>query len=335
MKICVVGGSGNISTSIVRLLLESGHEVTCFNRGQSRPVPEGARLIQGDRMDRACFEETLQAEQFDAAIDMICFTKEDAESSLRAFQGVRHFIHCSTVCTYGIDLDWMPVTEDHPLRPISDYGRNKVAADHVYLEAWHREGFPVTILKPSTTYGPIMGCVRQVAWDFSWIDRIRKGKPVAICGDGRVVHQFLHVEDAALGFVNVLKHPHCLGQIYNLVNRGFFTWRQYHETMMEVAGRKVEMVGIPLDDIQALEIPESGICGEIFAHNSYYSAEKIFRDVPEFRPSISLLEGLRQTVAALDSEGRIPDSDRVEWEDRVITAQRRVRTATPLQDMDV
>ncbi len=329
MRICVVGGSGNISTSIVRLLLDLGHEVTCYNRGQSRPVPQGARLIQGDRMERAAFEKTLQAERFDAAIDMICFNREDAESSVRAFRGVNHFIQCSTVCTYGVDLNWMPVTEDHPLRPISDYGRNKVAADHVYLEAWHREGFPVTILKPSTTYGPIMGCVRQVAWDFSWIDRVRKGKPIAICGHGEAVHQFLHVEDAALGFAHVLGKQHCLGQTYNLVNRGFFTWRKYHQTVMEVLGREVEMVGIPLDDILALEIPESGICGEIFAHNSYYSSERLFRDVPEFRPMVSLHDGLRQTIAVLDAEGRIPNSDGVEWEDRVIAAQRSVRKTVP------
>ena len=131
MRVCVIGGSGNISTSIVRVLLNLGHEVTCFIRGQSRTIPDGARLLQGDRMDRAAFEKKIQAEHFKAAIDLICFNREDAESSVRAFRGVQHFIQCSTVCTYGIELDWMPVTEDHPLRPITDYGRNKVAADLV------------------------------------------------------------------------------------------------------------------------------------------------------------------------------------------------------------
>jgi nucleoside-diphosphate-sugar epimerase len=42
MKICVIGGTGHISTSLVRSLLEQGHEVTCFNRGQSGEVPKGA-----------------------------------------------------------------------------------------------------------------------------------------------------------------------------------------------------------------------------------------------------------------------------------------------------
>ncbi|MBI4531998.1 MAG: NAD-dependent epimerase/dehydratase family protein [Candidatus Latescibacteria bacterium] len=325
LRICVVGGTGNISASFVKLLLQQGHEVTCYNRGKSGPPPEGARVIHGDRKDREVFERTIQAEQFDAAIDMICFNREDAESSVRAFRGVRHFIQCSTVCTYGIAYDWLPVTEDHPLRPITSYGQGKVEADAAFMEAYYREGFPVTIIKPSTTYGPKMGMLRQAAWESAWIDRIRKGKPILVCGDGSAIHQFLHVDDAALCFANVVGKERCIGQIYNMVNRGFISWDDYHRLAMKVLGKEVDLVGVPLADLLAVNIPNVGICRDIFAHNTYYSAEKLFRDVPEFRPTISLEEGMRQVIAVMDREGRVPDSDQVEWEDRVITAQREVR----------
>ena len=63
----------------------------------------------------------MQAQRFDAAIDMICFSAQDAQSALAAFRGVKHLVHCSTVCTYGVEYDWFPASEDHPLRPISDY----------------------------------------------------------------------------------------------------------------------------------------------------------------------------------------------------------------------
>ena len=67
MKIGIVGGTGNISTSIVKLALEKGHEVVCVNRGQRGPVPDGARLLQVDRHDRERFEQMMQAEKFEAA----------------------------------------------------------------------------------------------------------------------------------------------------------------------------------------------------------------------------------------------------------------------------
>jgi nucleoside-diphosphate-sugar epimerase len=320
MRICVIGGTGNISTGLVALLLKRGHDVTCFNRGQSGAVPEGAVWIQGDRRDRAAFERTVQGLPFDAAIDMQCFNREDAASSVRAFPHVQHFVQCSTVCTYGIAPDSLPVTEDHPWRPTTAYGQHKAQADAVFLEAYHRQGFPVTIVKPSTTYGPKQGLLRQIAWDFSWIDRIRKGKPLLICGDGNTVHQHLHVDDAALGFAHILGRAQCVGQVYHLVDRGCITWAAYHRTAMRVLGRQVELVGVPLAELVAFDVPNLEICREVFAHHAYYSAEKLFRDVPEFRPVVSLEEGMRQVIDAMDQAGRIPDSDLEDWEDRILAA---------------
>ena len=82
MRICVVGGTGNISSAVVSRLLELGHAVTVFNRGQTRSAPPGVRLMRGDRADRAAFEAAIQKEHFDAGIDMICFTPEDAASNV-------------------------------------------------------------------------------------------------------------------------------------------------------------------------------------------------------------------------------------------------------------
>ncbi|MDA0322334.1 MAG: NAD-dependent epimerase/dehydratase family protein [Verrucomicrobia bacterium] len=324
MKICIVGGTGNISTSIVRRLVEQGHEVVCFNRGQTDSVPDGVRLIAGDRADRSAFEETIQREKFDAAIDMICFNAEQAASSLRAFRGVNQFVMCSTVCTYGVQYDWFPTTEDHPLRPTTDYGSNKVEADKLFLEAYHEEGFPVTIIKPSTTYGDSMGLLRQVAWEFSWIDRIRKGRPIIVCGDGNALMQFLHVDDAALAFAGVLGKEHCIGQTYNMVPRRYWTWAEYHRVAMQVIGKEVDVIGVPYADLERLEVPAFDVCRYIFRYHLYYSAEKLFRDVPEFQPSVSLEEGMRRVLEAMDRAGRVPNSDDLDWEDRIIERQQHV-----------
>jgi nucleoside-diphosphate-sugar epimerase len=323
MKIGIVGGTGNISQAIVKLLLEQGHEVTCFNRGQTMKQPDGTRLIQGDRYNREDFEQKMQAEKFDAAIDMICFDAQDAASSIRAFRGVGWFVQTSTVCTYGIKYDYLPVDETHPLRPITAYGENKVAADAVYLEAYYREKFPAILIKPATTYGPIQGMVRQVCWDFSWIDRVKKGKPILICGDGNAIHQHLHVNDIALAFAGVIGKEHTIGQTYNAVNRGYITWADYHRLAGKVLGKEVELVGVPFENLKHLNIPEFGICEEIFAHHTYYNSEKLFRDVPEFHPQIPLEKGMAQVIEFMERENRIPDSDQLSWEDDIINNFRK------------
>lgn len=325
MKIGIVGGTGNISQSIVRLLLEQGHEVAVFNRGQNAKVPDGARLIQGDRYNREDFEHKMQAEKFDAAIDMICFNAEDAASSVRAFRGVGWFVQTSTTCTYGIQYDYFPSDETHPLRPTTEYGRNKVAADRVYLEAYYREKFPVIIIKPSTTYGPVQGMLRQVCWDFSWIDRIKKNKPILICGDGFAMHQHLHVDDIAKAFAGVIGKEHTVGQTYNAVNRGYITWADYHLLAGKILGKEVELVGVPFEDLMRLNVPDSDILSDEFAYNAYYSSEHLFRDVPEFHPQITLEKGMTQVFEVMEREGRIPNSDELKWEDEIIAKQRRIR----------
>ena len=324
MKIGIVGGTGNISQAIVRLLLEQGHEVVCFNRGQTTQASKDVRVIQGDRKDREDFEQKMQAEKFDAAIDMICFDAEDAASSVRAFRDVGWFVQTSTVCTYGIQYDYFPVDETHPLRPNTKYGRNKVAADNVYLEAYYRERFPAVIIKPSTTYGPVQGMLRQVCWDFSWIDRVKKGKPILICGDGFALHQHMHVDDIAQAFAGVIGKEHTIGQTYNAVNRGYITWADYHRLAGKVLGKDVELVGVPFEDLKKLNVPQVGILEDEFAHNCYYSSEKLFRDVPEFHPQISLEQGMSQVFDVMEREGRIPNSDELQWEDEIIEKQKRV-----------
>jgi len=332
MKVCIIGGTGNISSSFVPLLQELGHEVVLFNRGQrAATVPAGVRLIQGDRKERAAFEETMQAGRFDAVIDMICFDADDAHSTVRACRGVRHLVFCSTVCTYGVDYDWLPVTEDHPLRPISDYGRNKVAAERVFMAAHCQDDFPVTIIRPSTTFGPQWNLLRQVAWEASWVDRVRKGKPIVVCGDGRALHQWLCPDDAAPAFVFALGRDRCVGQTYNMVKREFGTWAQYHRTAMNVIGREVELVGVPLADLVAAEVPDVGICESIFSHNTVYSPSRLMRDVPEFQPKVSLADSIERVYDAMQRENRIPDSDSLTWEDNLIAAQRQV-AATAKQE---
>ena len=322
MKIGIVGGTGNISTSIVRLLLKQGHEVVCFNRGRRELPPDGARLIRGDRKDRAAFEAAMRKEKFDAAIDMICFNAEDAESSVRAFRDVGCFVMCSTVCTYGVDYDYLPVTEDHPLRAFTPYGKNKVAADAVFMREYYGSGFPAVIIKPSSTYGPIMGMLRQIAWDFSWIDRIRKGKPIIVSGDGLTVHQFMHVDDAAKAFAGVLRRPGCAGQAYNLAYPQYVRWDDYHTAAMKVLGREVETVCVPMQTLATYDIPNYGILPDEFAYNCYYATHKLARDLPDFAATITLEQGMAQVIAAMDKSGMIPDSDGASWEDEIIAAQK-------------
>src|SRR4051812_48477680 len=105
MRVLIIGGTGLISTGIIKQLHARGDaDVTMFNRGQreSTIASGDVKIISGDRNDFAAFEGRFAKEKFDVVIDMICFTPQQAESDVRAFGGrCEHFIFCSTVCAYG------------------------------------------------------------------------------------------------------------------------------------------------------------------------------------------------------------------------------------------
>lgn len=94
----VVGGTGIISTAIVRQLLARGVQVSVFNRGlRPSPAREGVRMIRGDRANASDFVLAFEGERFDVVYDMICYTAEDADASVHAFSGrCEQFVFCSS-----------------------------------------------------------------------------------------------------------------------------------------------------------------------------------------------------------------------------------------------
>ncbi|MFW6061030.1 MAG: NAD-dependent epimerase/dehydratase family protein [Phycisphaeraceae bacterium] len=328
MKVCVVGGTGVISTPLVRQLLEHGHKVVLFNRGRRALPPKGVRVIEGDRADRGAFERAMQAERCDAAIDMISFSADDAASALRAFRGVKQLIHCSSCAVYGIDHTFHPITEDHPYRPNTSYAQGKVEAERVLWEAHYGEGTPLTLMRPALTFGEGNGLARQLCRDHqAWLDRIRKGKPLLVCGNGDAPFHFLDAEDAAPAFVHALGRERCIGQAYNLV-RPPITWAEHHRTAMRVLGREVDLVGLPIDALRRAAaaglVPGAEVCLQNFGHATRISAARLSRDVPEFAPRTSLARSMQRVIEAQDAAGWIADSDHQPWEDRLIDAQRGI-----------
>ncbi len=125
-----------------------------------------------------------------------------------------------------------------------------------------------------------------------------------------------------MAYCGVLDNERCIGQTYNMVSRGFITWLDYHLLAMKVLGREVELVHIPLTDLRRMNIPNFGLCDEIFAHHIYYSSEKLYRDVPSFQPKVTLEQGMAQVFEVMDRESRVPNSDELHWEDDIISSWR-------------
>lgn len=335
MHVLIIGGTGTISRWIVQSLVRRGHEVTLYNRGQrGDALLPGLRVIQGDRRDRATFEATLQAERFDAAIDMISFTAEDAASALRALRGrVGHFVHCSTVMTYGPPFSALYQDETAPLNGRHDggYGAGKVAADELLLRAFGEEGFPVTIVKPSFTYGPGSPLWRQVDWRTDWIDRLRKHKPLLVAGDGLNYFQFLPAPDAGEAFAGLLGLSASFGQVVNMANPTPITWVEWHRAVAAVLNVEAELVGAPQELLIAIDSERYGGLRGNFGHSQVFRNRALETLLPEWRPVTDRHAHIAATIDWMDRHGRAADSDADTLEDQIIAALRGLPARVALE----
>jgi nucleoside-diphosphate-sugar epimerase len=328
MKILIVGGTGLISTSITRLLLERGDEVTHYNRGKLDlyPVPPEVRQIRGDRTDYAAFErQTGQAGQFDCAIDMVGYTPGDAESAARAFRGrVGHFIFCSTVDVYLKPASRYPYVEDEGYGGLNTYSSNKVVCERVLRAAHERGDFPLTIIRPAYTSGEGRGPLNPFGGGTAYIDRLRKGKPIVVHGDGSSLWTACHRDDVARAFVAATGQPHTFGKAYHTPGDEWMTWNTYHQRVAEALGAPdPKLVHIPTDVLLRAAPNRAAIISENFQFNNIFDTTAARTDLG-FQPTVTWIEGVRRMAAWLEERGRIESSDADPFEDRLIAAWRDV-----------
>jgi nucleoside-diphosphate-sugar epimerase len=306
MRVLIVGGTGLISTGIIKHLLARGAEVTMFNRGQrENRVPAEVKHISGDRANLADFVPAFEKGRFDVVMDMICFTPQQAEASIAAFRGrCEHFIFCSTVCTYGVKVpSGVFVDESWPQEPISGYGRGKVACERLMMAAHERGDFKVTIIRPSSTYGPGGNLIDNiesspVAWD-----RVEKGLPVLCAGDGLGLWVSTHRDDCGKLFAYAALNPKTYGQAYNATRQQHHTWRDRYATVAKVLGKPIRLLYMPAEWIVSHDPNRFGLLKEITQFHGAYNSSKARRDVPEFQCEIDFEEGARQTLEDIRRRG--------------------------------
>jgi len=299
MRVLIIGGTGLISTGIVKHLLARKADVTMVNRGQRENRLAGnVRQINCDRSDLNVFERLCEKQNYDVVIDMICFTPERAQSDIRAFAGkCEHFIFCSTVCTYGVKVPGnVLVDETFPQEPISEYGRNKLLCERIFLEAHAQRKLNVTIVRPSCTYGPGGRLIDNLEFDPVAWDRIERRQPVLCAGDGLGLWVATHRDDVGKLFAYAALNPKTYGESYNATRDENYTWRDHYRQAAAALGCEVKVLFMPAAWIIKHDPKRFALLREITQYHGAYSSQKAKRDVPEFRCEIGFEQGAKETL---------------------------------------
>ncbi|MGW9630425.1 NAD-dependent epimerase/dehydratase family protein [Agromyces sp. NPDC055520] len=302
LRVLFIGGNGVISSAASARVVERGDELTLLNRGTSRlrPTIAGAHQLIGDADDAASVAAAIGDRQFDVVANFRSFSPAQVERDIEIF-GDRcgQYVYISSASAYQKPVARLPITESTPLRnPFWQYSRDKIAGEDLLVAAYRERGFPATIVRPSHTYdrtsAPILG-----GW--TAIDRMRRGAPVVVQGDGTSLWTLTHTQDFAVAFTGLLGNDRAIGEAFQITSDEVLTWNQIFGCLASAAGAEFTPVHVASDAL-ARELPEHGpgLLGDK-SHSVIFDNTKVKSLVPEYRAVVPFWRGAREIIAWHDA----------------------------------
>jgi nucleoside-diphosphate-sugar epimerase len=213
---------------------------------------------------------------------------------------VGQYVFISSASAYQTPPARLPIVESTPLRnPYWQYSRNKIACEELLVAAYRSDGFPATIVRPSHTYDktliPLMG-----GW--TDIDRMRRGLPVVVQGDGTSLWTLTHHDDFAKAFVGLLGHPQAVGDSFQITSDEVLTWNQIYQIMADAAGLQATLVHVASDTIATHDAELGASLLGDRSHSVIFDNTKVKSLVPDYVAAIPFVTGAREIVDWYDGD---------------------------------
>ena len=306
-RLIVIGGAGLIGSHIVDALTrEDVGEIVVYDnfaRGTAENLHDalkdprvkvyevGGDICQTDILDAALKGADgvfhlaalwlLQCQEFPrSAFDVnIAGTFNVLEACVA--NGVKRLVYSSSASVYG-DAVEEPMTEAHPFNNTNFYGATKIAGEAMARALHHRYGLPYAGLRYMNVYGPrqdYLGAYIAVIMHF--LDRIDRGEPPTIHGDGSQAYDFVYVGDCARANVCAMR-AETVDRFYNVGTGIRTTVKELAELILRLSGSNLPVNYEPAD--------------RVFVKNRIGCPRQAAADLG-FTARVPLEEGLRALIA--------------------------------------
>ncbi len=320
--------------AITRALAENDNwTVYLLNRGTRQDeLPKGVKVIQADINDEADVAAKLEGKTFDVVCDFIGFVPAQVERDYRLFKGkTNQFMYISSASAYNKPCRDYVITEGTSLaNKYWEYSRNKILCERFLMDKYEKEGFPVTIIRPSHTYDDRNVPVGVHGNNGSWqvIKRMMEGKPIIVHGDGTSLWTMTYNEDFAKGFIGLMANSHAIGEAFQITSDETLTWNQVYESISKVLGVEYKPYYVPSDFLAKVSDYdfEGGLLGDK-ANSVVFDNSKIKRLVPEFVCTTTFDRGVQKAIYNILAHPELQKSDPEfdDFCDRVIAALENAR----------
>ncbi len=304
MDLLIIGGTGVLSTAVVTEALSHKYNVTIINRGnRTNKIPRGVTLLQTDARDESKVRALLSSKHYDAVIDFICYTQEQIEYSYRVFKDyASQYIFISTTCVYDTSIPGIKDEDSKKILNSWNYSINKWKCEAFLSDLARKEDKPYTIVRPCVTYDDTRipyGIMPPYGYHGTIIKRIINGKPIITWDGGRAKWNLMRVEDFAKGVIPLVGNIKAFNQAFNISGDVAYSWMEVLNVMSEILNKKIITYDMTSNKYIDLYPERAGeISGRAF--DSIISNSKIKSVVPDFRTTINLYDGIKQTIKAYE-----------------------------------
>lgn len=332
MKILLIGGSGTISSAVTQKLVSENHQVFVLNRGNNNDrLPSSVHVLVADMANENDVAEIIKGHFFDAVCEFIAFHPSQIERDIRLFsEKTNQYVFISSASAYHKPSVNPYITEGTTLaNPYWQYSRDKIACEEVLWNAYRKNNFPMTIVRPSHTYDerhiPLGVHGKKGFWQV--IQRMLENKPVIVQGDGTSLWILTHNTDFAEGFVGLLGNPKALGEAFHITSDESLTWNQIYQEIAKALHVPLKLYHVTSDFLSAVGKQydfEGSLTGDK-STTVIFDNSKLKSVVPTFSAKVPFRKGVRLTLEYLEKhpECKVLDAEFDLFCDQVIAAEEK------------
>jgi nucleoside-diphosphate-sugar epimerase len=346
MKTLITGATGFIGRRLTTRLTSLGRDLRCAVRPMSdttalmnRPNIE---LVCADLGNKASLEDAVRGADvvFHLAVDYSRPTIDDVHNLLDVClsTGIRRFVYFSSIAAVGLSNVQETITEKTPCHPDTEYGKLKLAAERILLEAHAKHGFPVVIVRPTSVYG-----IGEVNWWLPLFQAIHGGRLSRLFGDGSNLLSLCFIDNLIDGVLLAEERKSAIGQVYIVSDGSPYPFREVANSVAsacQVSSPKSTIprsLALPVAQLleyswrlQLMEPIVTFLPGHVSRWMAHYpcSVAKAQADLG-FAPAIGLIEGVRRTVQWYRENGYLSRS--MPWTDGVLGLETLPEPSRSLQ----
>lgn len=298
-KVLILGGSGILSTDVLKECLFRNISVTCITRGtRDHRIPDGVKIIHGDIHHLDDVVNKME-NKYDAILDFLSFDVAGLKYKLdHLARYCKQYFFVSSATAYSFKDSI--ITEDTDLgNEYWDYGDNKVKCEKYLRKKAASYGVKYTIIRPYITYGKTripFGIIPVSGEYWTLANRILNNKPILLWDDGMAQCTLTNTVDFARGFVDLIGNEKAFNEAFHITSNEVLTWEDVLNSVCKNLGKNPIVFSEKTKTIIKLLPEYSGVLNGDKARNRIFDNSKIVEVAPNFKNYILFEDGISETI---------------------------------------